>query len=122
MRGREIYSTLEGQRTSEHRFVKWWRKENDFLDYDLIERFVANAETSEEIDGFDLLTMDEMWDEVKRTCGSRVKLVREAKGDHLEWEHVGKDGKQKEVCVFTPETLMHIFDVETRGNPVQAGF
>jgi len=118
MRGREIYSMLEQQRTKEHRFVKWWRKENDFLDYDLIDRFVANADTSEEIDGFDLLTMDEMWDAVKRIAGPRIRLVHEAKADLVEWEHAGKNGRHREVCIYTPETVMHIFDVETRGNPI----
>jgi hypothetical protein len=118
MRGREIYSTLEKLRTDEHRFVKWWRKENDFLDYDLIERFIKNAETSEEIDGFDLLTLDEMWDELKRVGGSRVNLRHDPKGDSLEWVHEGKEGTHTEVCAFTPESVMHIFDVETRGNPI----
>lgn len=118
MRGREIYSTLEKLRTDEHRFVKWWRKENDFLDYDLIDRFVKNADSSEEIDGLDLLTSEEMWQEVKRVCGSRINLRHETKGDLVEWIHEGKSGRQTEVCVYTPETVMHIYDVETRGNPI----
>lgn len=118
MRGWEIYSALDKLRTDDHRFVKWWRKENDFVDYDLIDRFRANAEPSEEIDGFDLLTMDEMWDVVKRVGGDRIKLIREQKGDSLEWVHSGKSGTHKEVCAYTPESVMHIFDVETRGNPV----
>lgn len=120
MRGREIYSSLEKLRSDEHQFVKWWRKENDFLDYDLIERFVANAETSEEIDGFDLLTMDEMWDTVKRVAGRRVSLVHGPKGDMVEWTHTGKSGTQTCSYPFTPETVMTIFDVETKGNPVGA--
>jgi len=120
MKGREIYSTVVNLRTDEHRFVKWWRKENDFVDYDLIDRFVDNVESSEEIGGLDLLTMDEMWDAVTRLVGNRVKLVREPKGDRIEWSRKGKDGMHSEVCIYTPETVMHIFDVETRGNPVGA--
>lgn len=121
MRGLEIYSRLEKIRTDEHRFVKWWRKENDFLDYDLIDRFVDNASTSEEIDGLELLTMDEMWNEVKRVStvsGSRVTLLHDSKGDMVEWLHKGKNGLHTEVCVYTPETIMQIFDVETKGNPI----
>lgn len=118
MKGYEIYSAVEKLKTDDHCFVKWWRKENDFLDYDLIDRFVKNAETSEEIGGFDLLTLDEMWDEVKRVSGTRVKLLRESKGDTVEWVHTGKTGTHTEVCVYCPETLMNIFDVETRGNPI----
>ena len=120
MRGREIYSAVEKLRRTEHRFVKWWRKENDFLDYDLIDRFVDNINASEEIDGLELLTMEEMWDVVKRIAGERVKLVHDQKGDTVEWVHKGKEGLHAEVCVYIPATLMQIFDVETRGNPVGA--
>lgn len=118
MRGYEIYTALEKLRSDEHRFVKWWRKENDFVDYDLIDRFRNNAEHAEEIAGFDLLTMDEMWDAVKRVVGNRVKLIKDQKGEVLEWDHLGKEGKHTEVCAYTPEAVMHIFDVETRGNPI----
>lgn len=118
MRGYEIYSTLDKLRTDEHFFVKWWRKENDFADYDLIDRFRMNADHAEEIEGFDLLTMDEMWDAVKRIAGNRVKLVKDQKGEMLEWNRPAKEGMRTEVCAYTPEAVMHIFDVETRGNPV----
>lgn len=120
MRGEEFLTTLNKQRTDAHRFVKWWRKENDFLDYDLIDRFVNTARLGEDIGGMELLTMDEMWDQVKRVGGTRVKLVHEIRGDRVEWVHMGKRGTETEVCAFTPETIMHIFDVETRGNPVDS--
>lgn len=122
MKGREIFKSLEEMRTDKHCFVKWWRKENDFLDYDLIDRFMKNANMSDEIGGFELLTLDEMWNEVKRVGGARVKLLHESKGDVVEWHHKGKTGEHTEVCVYTPETVMQIFDVETKGNPVCAGF
>lgn len=117
MRGLEIERALKERMSDNHRFVKWWRKENDFLDYDLIDRFLDNLSVSEEIGGLDLLTLDEMWDEVKRVGGTRVNLVHsKKKGDTVEWMHAGK----KDVCVYTPETLITIYDVETRGNPVDS--
>lgn len=120
MRGHEIYSTVTQLRTDEHSFVKWWRKENDFLDYDLIDRFITNIDHAEEIDGLELLTLDEMWAAVERVSGSRVKLVRDSRGDQVEWTHTGKSGTHHEVCIYSPESVMKIFDVETRGNPVGA--
>ncbi len=120
MRGAEIISALDKRRSDEHCFVKWWRKENDFLDYDLVDRFVDNAGLSEEIAGFDLLTLDEMWAEVKLVGGTRVNLVHEKNGDRIEWVRKVKSGLQSEVCIYAPETVMHIFDVETRGNPVDS--
>lgn len=120
MRGNEAIATLNKLRTEQHCFVKWWRKEEDFLDYDLIDRFIENAGGSEEIGGIELLTMDDMWNEVRRVSGSRVTLLHGTDGDRVEWFHKGKTGEQKNTCAFTPETLMQIFDVETEGNAVDS--
>jgi len=120
MRGHDVITTLNERRTDKHCFVKWWRKEEDFLDYDLIDRFVENATGTEEIGGIDLLTMDEMWNEVRRIGGSRVTLLHGANGDRVEWIHKGKTGEQKNTCAFTPETLLQIYDVETKGNAVDS--
>jgi hypothetical protein len=120
MRGQEAIATLSDRRTEEHRFVRWWRKEEDFLDYDLIDRFVENTGGTEEIGGIDLLTMDDMWNEVRRVGGSRVTLLHGTDGDKVEWTHKGKTGVQKNTCAFTPETLMEIYDVETKGNAVDS--
>jgi len=120
MRGHDIINTLNDRRTEKHCFVKWWRKEEDFLDYDLIDRFVENTKGNEEIGGIDLLTMEDMWNEVRRVGGSRVSLRHDAGGDRIEWTHRGKTGVHKNTCAFTPETLLQIFDVETKGNAVDS--
>jgi hypothetical protein len=114
----EILKTIGERRNENHRFVKWWRNESDFLDYDLIEKFVEDAGSNKELGGFDLLTMDDMWNELKRIAGTRVKLVHDATGDNVEWVYQAKSGTKIQVCAYTPETLMTIFDVETKGNPV----
>ena len=120
MRGHDVIATLNDRRSEKYCFVKWWRKEEDFLDYDLIDRFVENTKGTEEIGGIDLLTMDDMWNEVKRIGGSRVTLLHDSNGDRVEWVHKGKAGLRKNVCAYTPETLIEIFDVETKGNPVDS--
>jgi hypothetical protein len=120
MRGHEAIITLNERRTDSHCFVKWWRKEEDFLDYDLIDRFVENTRGTEEIGGLELLTMNDMWKEVRRVSGDRVKLVHESGGDKVEWSHKGKHGLRNNRCAYTPETLLQIFDVETRGNAVDS--
>lgn len=120
MRGYDIITTLNDRRTDKHCFVKWWRKETDFLDYDLIDRFIENTKGTEEIGGVDLLTLDDMWNEVRRIGGSRVTLVHGTNGDSVEWTHRGKTGVHKNTCAYTPETLMQIYDVETKGNAVDS--
>lgn len=118
MKEYEMLKMIEERRSENHRFVKFWRKENDFVDYDLIESFVENAGSNKELGGIELLTMDDMWNELKRVAGARVKLVRDTSGDKVEWVHEGKTGTKTQVCTYSPETLMTIFDVETKGNPV----
>ena len=118
MREREIMKLLQEKRNENHYFVKWWRIEDDFLDYDLIERFVENLSGKVEMGGIDLLTMEEMWKELQRVAGTRVKLVSGSSGDKVEWTHKGKTGTQTQICAYNPETLMTIFDVESKGNPV----
>lgn len=92
------------------------KRGEDFFDYDLIERFKEIAGANKELGGIDLLTMDEMWDELKRIAGARVKLVHTTSGDSVEWMYKGKTGTKTQTCTYTPETLMTIFDVETKGN------
>jgi hypothetical protein len=120
MNGQEIKEMIKNQKSVNHCFIKWWRKENDFLDYDRIDRFMERLSGDEEFGGIELMTMDEMWLEVQRVAGTRVKMVNEKSGNKVEWEHVGKTGMHKQVCEYCPETLMTIYDVETRGNPVDA--
>lgn len=120
MKGPEILQTLNERRTEGHQFIRWWRKENDFLDYDLIDRFVENESSDEEIGGIDLLTMDEMWELVQKIGGRRVKLLHEKTGERVEWVHGGREGLRTDTCAYTPESLMTIFDAETAGNPVDS--
>jgi hypothetical protein len=120
MRGHDIIRTINERKSEDFHFVKCWRKENDFLDVDLIDRFLENTRGTEEFGGIDLLTMDDMWNEVRRIGGSRVTLLHDKDGDRVEWVHKGKTGTRKNVCAFTPETLMEIYDVETEGNPIDS--
>jgi hypothetical protein len=107
-------------RGPQHVFVKWWRKENDFLDYDLIDRFLSSTKDGEEIGGVELMTMDDMWREVKRVVGKRVTLLHEGMGDRIQWMHKVKNGMRTDYCMYSPASLLAIFDVETHGNPVGA--
>lgn len=118
MRGPEIVNVIGRMRTNDHLFVKWWRKENDFIDYDLLDHFLENLTDTEEIGGIDLLTMDEMWHEVERVSDNHVRLVHGDNGDVIGWLHEGKSGMRSHTCDLTAENLMKIFDIETKGNPI----
>lgn len=120
MRGREAMKLVTEERRPEQVFVKWWRKENDFLDYDLVDRFMRDAKDGEEIGGIELMTMDDMWREVKRLVGNRITLLHEGIHDRIRWMHKVRNEMRTDYCEYTPAALLAIFDVETHGNPVGA--
>lgn len=118
MKGEEIRRVMQEQLAPKHCFVRWWRKENDFLDYDLIDRFQQSMSPEDEIGGFDLLTMDEMWEEVKRVAGERVIHYRDNGMDFIEWLPVSGMQMQTEILPYSAESLQTIFDAETEDNPI----
>lgn len=113
MNGEELLKQIGERKTEEHEFIKWWRKEEDFLDFDRIAEFVDNVNVSDAIDGFDLLTMEEMWENLEKVTGSRVEKDKKRGADVIIWHR--KSGEEK-VCPYSPESIMTIFDVETHGD------
>lgn len=119
MRSDEIIRDIRMGQEAGSAFIKWWRSENDFTDYELFESFIANARSSHEIGGYELLDLEQMWDVLKRWKPTGLKRVRTGHSDEILWEKRGADGTlQPEVCPFTPEAVMFIFDYETRGDVV----
>lgn len=113
MKGDEIVRQIDARRGDDHRFVRWWRREEDWLDFELLDTFVQNIREDEEIEGFALLGMDEMWEYVRKVAGSRVERGERDGEAVVTWRR--KSGRVM-TCPFTPESLIRIFDVETRGN------
>jgi hypothetical protein len=115
MKGQEIIKQVKEQSRPDHAFIKWWRKENDFLDYDLLARFLRNFKASEEISGFELLGIEPMWQELLRITAGRVTKSEKGGAEVISWE---KKTGEKQECLFSPESIITIYDVETKGNPV----
>ena len=101
-------------------FIKWIRKENDFVDFDLIDRFLKMAESNYEIADFELLHKDEMWKILKDCKPSGLRRSRSTKGEKIEWRHQGKDGREHTYsCPYTAKAIMSIFDTETGGDTLE---
>jgi hypothetical protein len=113
MIGDEILKQIKDRRTDAHQFIKWWRKEEDFLDFDRIDSFIENIEPGEEIGGFDLFTMEEMWENLEKVTSSRVERTKKRGEDVIVWQ---KKSGEEQVCPFNAESVMTIFDVETHGD------
>jgi hypothetical protein len=115
MTGKEVLAQIRASRTPDQQFVRWWRKEEDYLDFDAIDTFVANTSDSEEIGGFDLIGYDEMWAYVAKVAPGRVAKTQRGGTDLISWQK--KSGEELE-CAYTPQSLIDIFDTETNGNYV----
>ncbi len=117
MTGYELKQELMSTDTGDRRFIKWWRKENDFADYELIDKFMAHIAPEHEFEGFELLSMDEMWQELKRREPKRIWMEKQKGEPVLHWQHLGSDGRLREDHYrYSAKVLMALFDKETHGD------
>jgi hypothetical protein len=118
MLSRQIINELEQAKQQGKEFIKWWRRENDFVDYETIDHYVETPGQTE-IENFELLDRDQMWDVLKTWKSSGLRRTKSLTGGMIEWQHTGKDGQAHTyTCPYNAESIMSIFDVETRGNTI----
>ena len=119
MRSDEIIRGIKQGQIEGKSFIKWWRSENDFTDYELFDNFVARAGSGHEFAGYELLDVDQMWDVLMRWKPTGLKRIRSDKGEKIKWQKKTADGRlEVQTCPLTPESIMYIFDYETRGDVV----
>lgn len=120
MQSYQIVSELEQGSKQGKEFIKWWRKENDFVDYELIDRYVKAIDTKHEIENFELLDKNEMWEILKQWNPTGLHHLHSSKGEKIEWQHKDKDGQMHVyTCPYTARAIMSIFDVETQGDTIE---
>lgn len=126
MQGSEIVRQLDAETGAhpERNIIKWWRKEEDYIDFDLVEDFRRNLDASVEIEGFELIDLEHLWLAVREHCDER-RLKRESRNGKwvLIWEppedaeDVEGPGIAREYP-YTAQMLLKILDAETRDNYV----
>jgi hypothetical protein len=115
MTGGEILKKIKEMKTPEQCVIKWWRNEEDFIDFELIDQFESNVGKDEEIAGFELVDLDQLWTHVKVLCGDRLKKDRKDGEDLLLWS---REGGKMHRRPYTAKSLLEILDIETKGNYV----
>lgn len=113
MKGLDIVRDLKMRSDTQQCFIKWWRKENDFADYELVDTFVHSGIDDLDFGGYELLNMEQMWDLLRNYAADHVDVAQKGGEKMLVWRHA--DGSS-ESRTFSPETLMEVFDAETRGD------
>lgn len=118
MRGYEIVKEMRDTGGSKRCFIKWWRKENDFADYELVDTFLANLRPEDEFAGYELLTMDQMWVELRHRAPRRVELGRSHGTPVIRWQHMipGEGTVREEILPYDAPSLMAVFEEETHGD------
>jgi len=120
MTGTEVLREIDRQELKNRHFIKWWRKENDFVDIELMETFRDSVSAGDEFSGFELLDMEQLWEIVKRLCPERVSRRVFDNHEMIVWDRVDKNRvKTTFRCSYAPEFLIQIFNVETRGNYIE---
>lgn len=122
MKGYELVKQIDNEKGAhpDRVFIKWWRKEEDFIDFDLVAHFLQNMNYGTEIGGFELINQEEMWRTLESRCEGRVHKEQRDGDWVLRWtppEGAEVEEKQAEYP-YTPEALLKILDVETDYNYV----
>ena len=113
---REFLKVIEQGKKEGKEFIKWWRKENDFADFELIDRYLQAEDVQNDFENFDLLNKDEMWEVLQEQITGELYHRVATKSDTIEWQRPGKDGeKHTYVCPYNAHSIMAIFDAETKG-------
>lgn len=122
MKGYELAKQVMQEKSAhpERVFIKWWRNEEDFIDFDLVGRFLENLKPTTSIGGFQLIDQEEMWRTVEGRCKGRVTKEQREGEWVLRWTpSKGKEVEERSAeYPYTPESLLKILDVETDYNYV----
>lgn len=113
----QIAEAIEQGQKEGKEFIKWWRKENDFADFELIDSYLQNSDAQADFENFELLDKDEMWEILKERCSGELYHRVATKSDTIEWQHADQEGvMQTYVCPYNAHSIMSIFDAETKGD------
>ena len=119
MRSNQLKTELMQGKHHGKEFIKWWRKENDFADFELIDRYIDTLGSRHVGANFELLDKDQMWEILEHWKPAGLKRGNSNKGAKIEWQHLGKDGqKHTYTCPYSARNIMSIFDTETRGDTI----
>jgi hypothetical protein len=117
MKTSQVLRDLEQGKEQGKEFIKWWRKENDFADFELIDHYLETLSTRRDVENFELLDKEEMWKILKRWIPNGLRRSKSTQADRIEWQHLSKDGQiHTYTCPYNAHSIMSIFDAETKGD------
>lgn len=113
MTGTEAVEQVRAQREERHCFVKWWRTHDDFVEFELIDPFLAGTGPSNIIDGFELFDLAGMWQLFLDLNPDRLSRVKRNGDELIEWRWQDSDGQDRlSSYPYTPAGLKALIDEE----------
>ncbi|GFO54074.1 hypothetical protein GMSM_10810 [Geomonas sp. Red276] len=123
MQGYELAKSIRTERSKhpDRVFIKWWRNEEDWIDFDLVARFLDTVDYGTDISGFNLIDQEEMWQVIEERTKGRATRVDRGDGSYVILYSPPENAEMEERLPeypYTPETLVKILDAETNFNYV----
>lgn len=109
----EVVDQIAAELQEAHCFIRLWEAGQKFIDIDLIERFLCKRGEDREIEGFELLDLEQMWQILIELDPDMLTRVRCGSGEIIEWVWKDSTGLEKKtVYPFNPEGIKTIIDDE----------
>jgi len=107
----EMKEIIGARRQPADCFIKWWGEDAALVDYELIDGFLAKGDKVGEVVGFELLTLEAMWQVFIGLNPDRLSREREGDGEVIRWVWQDRQGRERvSTFPYTAEGLMELME------------
>lgn len=112
MRYQDLETSVSLRRQPQDCFIKWWGRDDTNADYGLIDIFLSRGEEVGEVAGFDLLSLEQMWQVFIAISPDRLTRKRQGGQEVIEWNWTDRQWQDHTgTYPFTPEGLMQLLEL-----------
>jgi len=105
----EVISKIASERKGNQFFIKLFKTGHKLVDFDLIDEFISKRDQSGEIDEFELLDMEQMWQTLIDLDPDKLTRSGNGADEVIEWYWTNSEGVEKKtIYPFTPAGIMCI--------------
>lgn len=109
----EIIGQIATERKKGDFFIKFYKTGHKLVDIDLIDGFISKRDQGGDIDEYELLDMEQMWQTLIDLDTDRLARSGKGESEVIEWIWTDSHGTEKKtVFPFTPEGIMKIITDE----------
>ncbi|GAM08706.1 hypothetical protein OR1_00979 [Geobacter sp. OR-1] len=109
----ELKESITRNRKPGHCIVKWWGEDEALVDYELLDRFLANIDSLDGLKGVELIDMEGIWKVLKELDPDPLSREQSGEGEIIRWTWKDQSGKEHVTSFpFTPEGVMDLMESE----------